>query len=132
MGLILGSKIYIDTTKYEFDECIKRLLKELDNLLGSENGTDIKKPTVIENNKPKLRNWSQLQVEKWLNEKKFHLAIISSLNNSNGVILYKIFKMYTKMPQFVCKKLVNESNNELKLTDLAYFIFELEKLCQEA
>ena len=128
----MGSKIYIDTTKYEFDECIKRLLKELDNLLGSENGTDIKKPTVIENNKPKLRNWSQLQVKKWLNEKNFHLAIISSLNNSNGVILYKIFEMYTKMPQFVCKKLVNESNNELKLTDVAYFIFELEKLCQEA
>ena len=128
----MGSKIYIDTTKYEFDECIKRLVKELDNLIGSENGTDIKKPTVIENNKTKLRNWSQLQVKKWLNEKNFHLDIISSLNNSNGVILYKIFEMYTKMPQFVCKKLVNESNNELKLTDVAYFIFELEKLCQEA
>jgi len=127
LGLILGSKIYVDTTKYEFDECIRRVVKEIENL------TLVKyeKLISISSDENKLRDvskWSVSQVTQWLNAKKFHPTILASLEKSNGEVLQQIYELYLKMPQFVCERLVAESDSKLRLIHLAFFTLELEKL----
>ena len=129
LGLILGSKIYVDTTKYEFEDVIRRVVKEIENLKIINH--EIALPNNGDDNKVlNISKWSSSQVTQWLNEKKIHSAIINSLANSNGEILHKIYEMYSKMPQFVCERLIAESDSQLKLIHLAYFTLELEKLLE--
>ena len=70
LGFILGSKIYIDYTKYSFEECSSRLQKELKNFHDSDtpsttiiNNKPIDKKEIVKNrNLPKqilASNWSQ-------------------------------------------------------------------------
>ncbi len=37
LGIILGSKIFVNFTRYEFNECIRRLKVELDAVLKNSN-----------------------------------------------------------------------------------------------
>lgn len=96
----------------------------------SETQTEIKSKTETNNYKPnnEALKWTQLQVSDWLSSKKFHPSIVKSLETSTGEILFGLYELQTKIPKFIFEKLFAESNSQLKLVDLVYFTFELEKL----
>ena len=76
-------------------------------------------------------DWSQYKVFKWLNENRFHPSIILSLKYCNGDLLFHMFRMYKKTPQFFYDKLIAESKTDLTLTEIGRFTNELEKLFPE-
>ena len=48
LGIILGSKIFVNFTRYEFNECIRRLKIELDNVLANVKPDELNLPEKIE------------------------------------------------------------------------------------
>lgn len=134
----MGSKIFINFTKYDYSECIRRLLVEIKNCVQNTNS----KPSVDKPNgtgtKPPVDNdtttssktleWSEKNVEKWLNEKKINSIIIRNVYPCNGQILHQLFVMQCEAPEFFYKSI---SSNELIPTrDIAFFSLELKQLFQ--
>ena len=104
LGMILGSKIYVDFTKYEFEECGKRLLRELYAVYNQVYAPEPNPVLKIENinntpqtlNSNKINhviNWTVEDVEKWIREKKFHIAIVDQIRQIDGKSLQAIYKM---------------------------------------
>jgi hypothetical protein len=48
LGIILGSKIFVNFTRYEFNECIRRLKVELDAVLKNVKPDELRMPEKIE------------------------------------------------------------------------------------
>ena len=140
LGIILGSKIFIDFNKYEFAECVRRLKKEL----ASTNGVDIshnnyvQKPFNISNPaafvEPQMNSkptsakneWSEDQVSKWAEEKQFNQLILENILPCDGSLLEQMFHMYINSPEFFYGSL--NVNGKLNLKDTALFTRELKKL----
>ena len=76
-------------------------------------------------------NWSNVEVGKWLEEKKFNPNIVSSVKNFNGELLFYLYKMNLKSLSFFYEKINSESYSPLTLFDLIYFNCELDKLFKE-
>ena len=139
LGLILGSKIFIDFTKYDFEECIKRLIKEV--IQFNESKEDVKENEKLENEIkepiekkiiPKsinALNWSELDAEKWIKDKKFHKEIAESLLPCNGKLLNQLFEMYNKIPDYFYSSL--NGSKTIRLRDLLYFSNELKEIFEK-
>ena len=129
LGLILGSKIYINFTKNDFDECIKRLIKEviqLNKSIGDAKGkrtldNKIKQPIEKEviQKLIKALSWSELDAENWIIDKKFHKEIVESLTPCDGELLYELYKMYIKIPGYFYSSLNSRNQSKSEI----YFIF---------
>lgn len=50
LGLILGAKIFINFSKYEFDECMRKLRNEIKNLVWPSTTTTMQIPSIQVNN----------------------------------------------------------------------------------
>ena len=103
LGIILGSKIFVDFTKLEFSNAMNELNRNLDLILKNKPLTPIlnSKPdqnvdqqpldSVIGNltQKPidlirEEAKWSENQVEMWLKEKDINQIIVENLAPCNG------------------------------------------------
>jgi hypothetical protein len=135
LGIILGSKIYIDFTKYNFEECIRRLKQEIiqinnQNIL-TANDSISKDPVKNNNNSSindtkKIENWNEKQVDDWLNEKKIHPVIVENVRPSNGKLLSQLFSMQQEAPEFFYSSI--SSNKQIVTREIAHFAFELKTL----
>lgn len=61
MGIILGTKIYINFSKYNFEDCLRKLKTEIKTVLEPVN--DLQKETglnlsVTDSSKEKIENWT--------------------------------------------------------------------------
>ena len=80
LGIILGAKIFINFSKYDFDECMRKLKVEIKNVVASTtttssaNNNNIKPEDSIKQNVPSLGHQvSKEKVQKiksWKNEVK--------------------------------------------------------------
>lgn len=107
LGIILGSKIYIDFTKYEFEDCMRRLKKEMVALFNKKYSFDSVEDTnalmssVISSLTNQLNcetDWSEQDVDNWLKEKNFNEFIVDSVRPSDGKLLYTMYKMLETAP----------------------------------
>ncbi len=135
LGIILGSKIFIDFTKYEFGECINRLHKEIEPIAlkttghpGPAESCLIPKPTqrVTAVAKRSPVNWSQEEVLKWLKEKEISAAIIESIMPCDGTLLNQFYDMQISCPEFFYNSI--SQNKQIGLRDVAVFGKELKIL----
>lgn len=136
LGIIMGSKIFIDFTKYEFDVCIKKLLNET---------THLKQPTKKESSHPthtsnpiqissqpsdtvrqEISNWTETEVMNWLNKKEINASIIENIMPCNGTLLDQYHDMQVSSPEFFYSSL--SSNKTIPFRDVAIFGRELKKL----
>ena len=90
LGIILGARIFIDFTKYEMEECIKRLNAELKQFTevkqeilevkasGDANEKEKQEPKNKKSSS-KMESWSEKQVENWLIDKKIDSSICELL-----------------------------------------------------
>jgi hypothetical protein len=181
LGILLGSRIYVDFTKYEFAECMRRLRKEIvviydhvyDFLIKSQSRSHSRSqslssmdkllsqllPQVVtsgaatRSHSPLDENstlssltrslgdvlstwcgeicdrteWSETEVDAWVEEKKFPQSIIESVRPSNGKLLYSMFKMSESAPESFYASL-NKKDASLTLRDLVFFSTELKNL----
>lgn len=132
-GLLLGSKIFINFTKYDYLECIRRLKLEIKNY--AENGGKmpeiLQKPDLINNVETvrvKELNWNESDVEKWLKEKEINTVIVRNVIPCNGRILHQLYSMQCEAPEFFYKSI--SSNESIPTKDVAIFAFELKKIFQ--
>ncbi len=130
LGIILGSKIFIDINKHNsVKECFEKILQQI-NAVTEHNLVSIKKDIVIDMNKrfPIAASWSQTQVLDWMNEKKFSIYLNQKLDTYNGELLFHLFNIYNKNPEFFYQQISKESNDNVNFFDIVKFTFELEKL----
>jgi hypothetical protein len=92
LGIILGSKIYVDFSKNQFDECMRKLKFEIDNLVGHANGPR----NVLNEGKTSKLNAGAIDcrlVEQW----------------SKNVINHVIFRIGAKTKQ---KRIIKTKSNK--------------------
>ena len=147
--------MFINFKKYTFQECMERLKKEIDTVYNAKKSTtttpnepqppgkhdkhdnddkhhENEKPTTTTNNNyQKVLNWSQTDVEKWLETKSINLTIVNNLKPCDGRILYQMYRILQSAPEFfycAMKTDANSNSSTLSLKDLALFVYELTAL----
>ena len=73
-----------------------------------------------------VNQWSEKDVNKWLEEKKIHPVIIENIIPSNGQILLQLYEMLSTCPEFFYTSL--SSNKIIKTRETAAFAIELKNL----
>ena len=145
----MGTKIFIDFTKYDFLECSDRLLKEIkectekstvqvqsnvskektiflnENFRLDKSFSTVSSP--IKNNNLIL-NWTEDDVDKWLSEKQVNSQIAACVKPCNGMLLNQYYDMQSSCPEFFYNSI--SSNKQISFRDVAHFGCELKKLFQ--
>ena len=125
LGFIIGDKIFIDFTKYEFDECVKRLLNQMgkmnekneENSFGfSKNRLSLfeHKSSEKEKQSGETENWDEGRVEKWFGEKGIHKSIYEMFKPLDGVTLFQLYQLQVHTPEFFYKSLTKSESIDLK------------------
>ena len=142
LGFMLGTKIYIDFTKYEFQDCVERVKKELlmiknqnsepvineqksemaNELIGKPESSII----LASNNIKSIFNWSEADAEMWFNSKNMNASIKENFSPCDGRLLEQLYKMSIEVPEFFYTTLRTDTKASLK--DIAYFSSELRLL----
>jgi len=78
--------------------------------------------------KVNAENWDEKQVATWLTQENVHEAIFNAFKRLNGHSLKELYNIKLENPQYFHQSLVEETNNQVKLSELAYFISKLKKL----
>lgn len=124
LGFIIGDKIFIDFTKYEFEECVNRLLNQMSkiNVTNEENSFGFTKNRLnlsdheSRENKQisESENWDEGKVEKWFVEKDIHKSIFEMFKPLDGVTLFQLYQLQMHTPEFFYKSLAKSESIDLK------------------
>lgn len=140
LGIILGSKIYIDFTRYEFTHCMNRLKSEILTLNLSQHVE--KEPTPsptsphhtpqkqqsVDSSPELAENWDEYQVESWLIEKRVNKDIRKNVSPCNGKLLYQMMLTLNEAPDFFYKSVSNNISADIRIKDVVLFTYELKAL----
>lgn len=141
-GIILGSKIYIDFVKLDYEEAMRRLKFEIksylnkafphrdslikeDDLKKKENENTTKE-TDKKTGEPLALSWTEKDVKHWLKEKKIHSKIVANVFPSNGQVLRQLVQIQSEAPEFFYKSI--SSKMAVPTRDVAIFAHELKNL----
>lgn len=148
----MGSRIFVDFSKYSFDEAMSRLKKELSQIFNQEllttqtistqlttsikpdqtqqlqstnmivNGTGETKP--VEN--MTVKQWDNAKVKKWLSEIAVDRSISSELRNFDGEMLEELNSIREKASEYFYKSI--SKNYQVDLSQVTRFSKQLRKL----
>ena len=152
--MLLGSRIFVDFSKYSFDEAMSRLKKELSQIFNQEllttqtisnqlttsikpdqtqqlqstnmivNGTGETKP--VENMTVTVKQWDNAKVKKWLSEIAVDRSISNELRNFDGEMLEELNSIREKASEYFYKSI--SKNNQVDLSQVTRFSKQLRKL----
>lgn len=125
LGIIMGDKIFINFTKYEFEECIRRLRNELN--ISTDKTLKVESIEIKSNDLPV--NWNESQVKEWFDRNEINEGIKKELLPCNGVILQQLYVMRCDAPEFYFQSLGKGNNADLK--SIIMFTFHLKKLFEK-
>jgi hypothetical protein len=156
IGIIMGTKIFVNFTRYEYDECIRRLNNEIQPLLKAtrkssaqpaqpnaeiraevdtstkDSGrTDEAKDAAADSGIYEASSWDAGEVQSWLAEAGVHPLIRDHLNNCHGGHLHELFEMKLKAADyFFCfiGSCAAASGRACSLKDILAFAFHLDEL----
>ena len=120
LGLILGSKIYVDFNKYSYDECLKRVKHELKNIFEISELSLPNKHGLSEDKS--IENWTEIQVSEWFKNKKINCSICENLLPCDGQTLKQLFEIMKNAPEFFYFSI--SFDKQVPLRDVAYFAKE--------
>jgi hypothetical protein len=116
LGIVLGSKIFINFTKYAFDECIRRLKAEIIAVSGVKGSMTPAKPpptpsSHIERSSPlpvisiqnDYKKWTEADVKIWLDKNNACQDIKNFFKNFNGEMLFQTFLLKKEAPEYFYK-----------------------------
>jgi hypothetical protein len=150
LGIILGSKIFVNFTKYDFDECMSRLRAELANALKTK--LPVKASTAVTpsnhisikispatgtssssiSTKNEAIEWSERKVESWMCDKNVNPTIRKNVLPCDGKILNQMYCMLESAPEFFYNSISNSASRENTVPaptrDVALFAYELKIL----
>ena len=141
LGIIMGTKIFVNFTKYDYDECIRRLIMEIQPLHKQnviENPIEIipvKVATVEtvlnceEDNEEHCVNWDSNDVEDWLNANNFHAVIKEHVLQCDGEMLYELYLIKQEASEYFYSLIGSGLDaGRMSLSDILIFAYELENL----
>ena len=125
--------------KYEFDDSIRRLRKEVDPFLNvSPKGVVLEKPHELKterlskNDKSNkiiesdaIIKWDESKVKEWFKKNNLNIAIMESLSPCTGDVLFQLNEMKNEAPEFFYHSIKNDSIN---MNSLLKFTFQLKIL----
>ena len=65
--------------------------------------------------------WNKKEVYQWLAYMKINEELIQAYRDINGIILNQMYRIKLLSPNFFYNRLVIETKNRIKLSDIAYF-----------
>ena len=106
--------------KYDFEECIKRLKREIVSIKGKN--TDARNEIAIKTADKNLRvvksdsieDWSEERVKEWFIQNNLSLLIFENFKPCNGKILKQLHETKVAAPEFYFKSFTNIENFEFK------------------
>ena len=139
LGIIMGDKIYINFTKYDFDECMKRLKNEISlfiNSIAKTNEKENKKNELEKADKVKftigsassvsiisnissnknVEKWSEHEVIEWFNSNDLNISILSHLKPIDGEILKQLWELKSSAPDYYYKSFEKSNAYSLRST----------------
>jgi hypothetical protein len=136
LGIIFGSKIYIDFSIKTNDKAIddlKNMIILNDKVTPvSKSIRPISCQSVVNATmgleKCSLNSWSSDDVNKWLIEKRFDYRIKRQFQNCNGTKIVKFFSTKKEAPEYFYSSI--SKNGTIEICHVFEFIDELEKLFQ--
>ena len=138
---MLGSKIYIDFTKYSFNEWSSRLQEKLQAIIAPTLQAN-EAPTCEANVAPALQanivishnlsasNWTQDQVVNYFRSKKVNVTIIENLMPCDGGLLEQLHRTLKEVPEFFHNMIHTDSKANLR--DIVIFTTELRRLFNDS
>lgn len=138
LGILMGDKIFVNFTKYELEECFRRLKHEVDSKLEKpivansiENNVQLKTSDVIlekTNQISKAESMNEVECKLWFESKKIDPQILLSLGGScDGKILKQIWEMKQRDPQFYDQSLKSINLNFFSIAKYSAALEELFK-----
>ena len=133
LGIILGSKIFVNFKRYPFEECMRRLLIELRAIFpGIEQNTN-----KIENLVPNfvkitdevkidLKTWKNEDVQNWCLKSEFHPEIINMLKNFTGEHLIQLNEIRKQSADYFYKEISNKYM--IDLYSVVHFVNKFQKI----
>lgn len=122
LGIILSDKIFINFTKYVFDECMNRLKREISSIYS----VNVYQTVAIKNvylslkKEPEsVKNWSEVQVKEWLDSNQTNQFIVEQIFPCDGNILIQLYEMRRDAPEFYYQAL--NKNNTVDLKSIMLF-----------
>ena len=109
----MGDKIFVNYLKYDFDECMKRLKNELDNL--HKNSLNSPSENLTINDKKSVQvsiteKSSEKDVEEWFRLENLSINIYNLLKPCNGEILKEYFLLKSNAPDYYYRTLEKTSD----------------------
>jgi hypothetical protein len=135
LGLVLGAKIFVDFTKFQFQEAMQKLTHEINqNLQSSKKINQLSvgaSPSVMKSSGSSekiclVNSWSNEKVVKWLNETNCCENIRSELKRFDGRMLCELNRMKHHAPEYFYRSL--GKNLSVDLSELVQFSSSLSVL----
>jgi male-specific lethal 1 len=153
LGIIIGDKIFVDFTKYEFDDSINRLKKQiqlttqtkitverLEETRSSMTAPIVKTCSINKNLIQKDQqqqppqpvdkqhhalNWNEKEVENWLTSKNLS-NLYGLFAPCDGKLLYQLYKLQIHTPEFFYKSITeNQTVNVVQVARFSSILKEL-------
>ena len=134
LGIIMNDKIYINFSRYELEECFRRLKHELDAYFNTkaESKQCLAKTNVeplcvgSPKNEELTENWSEDNVRSWFIENQLNLNIFEKMRPFDGACLKELFLVKKNASQFYYQSL--QDIQGVKLNNIVLFSSLLDKL----
>lgn len=139
LGILLSDRLYVNFMKKPFDECFVNLKAEIDKKLNFLSNKKIQTPkqTVVPIERsvvadvPKMVNspekWSSDEVKIWFKESNLPECICKAYSYLDGDSLKQLYLIFCSTPEFFYQSIAKETDNQLKLSEVAVFISKLKK-----
>ena len=132
----MGTKIYINFTKYPFQECINRLKDEVNSTIGAtqtkksiyQTRTQNNIPNLEDNNKIDIEKWSVNDVNNWIGTNEFDSSIRSILNGFNGKMLKHLHSIQKSAPEYFFSSI--SQNKSVSLKSCVEFSMKFDELLE--
>ena len=131
LGFIIGDKIFVDFSKYSFEDSFKRLVKQIrlnKNIqapVTSVKDIQIMPESVSENKTNLAQVWTKEQVNDWF--KRHEITVLhDNLKPIDGKSLFQLYQLKKDAPEFFFRSLTK--NDSIDIKKLAVFNDELIKL----
>jgi len=125
----------------EFSECLNLLTYNLNEVVKNLNFSNCAHIEKIEDNRINISNvssssekliinWTEVDVEKWIEEKNIQSSILNNIRPCDGKLLFELFSIKIQAPDYFKESLMANQDiaNQFSLRDYAVFFNELKKL----
>jgi hypothetical protein len=139
LGIIMGDKIFINFTKYDHAECLRRLKQEVDsckNIMHIAKVAEVAStssappiPVLVSTlNSPTnndVENWGEAKVKEWFLANNLSLNIYESLKPCNGQIIKQLYEMQRTASEFYYQSIYKIESNFRSITLFSFFLNKL-------